>query len=304
MESLFRKSFWVVELAFLALSSVLAATAVNGTLAARLQGPVHPREQAPSRAAGGPALGRNAALDLERTARLLGIELPADEPESVPTKPAYDPNAPPVKSSLRLTLIGTMVANRPEWSFSTIRDENTKEPSVYLVGDTVLGAEILEIERLRVILLNEGRKEFISVDGPGAAAPSMPVSTTPAFRSSPSGPVAEAEIKEVGEGNFEISRDDVEKQLSNLNAIATQARIVPSFKNGEANGFKIFSIRPGSIYQKLGMQNGDVIKKINGYEINSPDKALEIYSKLKEASRIDVELERRGANVNRTVNVR
>lgn len=73
-----------------------------------------------------------------------------------------------------------------------------------------------------------------------------------------------------------------------------QARIVPSFKNGEANGFKLFAIRPNSLYSKLGIQNGDIIHKINGFAINSPDKALEIYQKLKSARSIDIELTRRG----------
>ena len=97
------------------------------------------------------------------------------------------------------------------------------------------------------------------------------------------------------ENHYVIPREDLEKQLSNLNSIATQARIVPSFKNGVANGFKLFSIRPGSIYEKIGVKNGDVIRKLNGYEINSPDKALEVYAKLKEASKIDIEIERNGS---------
>lgn len=108
----------------------------------------------------------------------------------------------------------------------------------------------------------------------------------------------------MGNDTYEISREDVERQLANLSALATQARVVPSFKDGKANGFKIFSIRPGSLYQKIGLQNGDVIRKINGYAIDSPEKALELYAKLRESSRIEVELERRGKVQTKTVNVR
>jgi general secretion pathway protein C len=82
-----------------------------------------------------------------------------------------------------------------------------------------------------------------------------------------------------------------------------QARIVPSFKNGEANGFKLFAIRPGSLYSKIGIQNGDIIHKINGFSMNSPDKALEVYQKLKSARSIDVELTRRGRNQKMTYNI-
>jgi general secretion pathway protein C len=111
-------------------------------------------------------------------------------------------------------------------------------------------------------------------------------------------------IKSLSENEYEIPRKEIDKTLSNLNDVAMQARIVPAFKDGVAQGFKLFSIRPDSIYTKIGIQNGDVIKRINGFDLNSPEKALEIYSKLKEAGRIDIEVERNGAAVRKTYNVR
>jgi len=100
-----------------------------------------------------------------------------------------------------------------------------------------------------------------------------------------------------------VKKDVLDKTLSNLNAVATQARIVPSFKNGVANGFKVFSIQPNSFYSSIGVENGDVIQKINGYEINSPDKALEIYQKLREARHVTVDLERNGQTIRKEYNV-
>ena len=78
---------------------------------------------------------------------------------------------------------------------------------------------------------------------------------------------------------------------------------MPAFKSGVAVGFKLFSIRPDSLYAKIGLQNGDVIRKINGYEMNSPDKALEIYQKLRDATRIEIELERRGDTVRKSYSI-
>jgi membrane-associated protease RseP (regulator of RpoE activity) len=78
----------------------------------------------------------------------------------------------------------------------------------------------------------------------------------------------------------------------NLNDIAMQARIVPAFRDGVAVGFKLFSIRPDSIYAELGIQNGDIVTSINDLDLNSPEKALEIYSKLKGARRFDIGIER------------
>lgn len=72
-------------------------------------------------------------------------------------------------------------------------------------------------------------------------------------------------------------------------------RIVPAFEGGKTIGFKLFSIAPGSLYARMGLQNGDIVTRINGHELTSPEKGLEIYAKLKDAKRVTVELKRRGA---------
>ena len=94
---------------------------------------------------------------------------------------------------------------------------------------------------------------------------------------------------------------DTDKLLVNLGSFEGGESI--DFKNGVANGFKLFSIVPDSLYSKIGIQNGDVIRRINGYEMNSPDKALEIYQKLRDANRIEVEVERRGDTVRKSYSI-
>ena len=101
-------------------------------------------------------------------------------------------------------------------------------------------------------------------------------------------------VTKVSDTEYKVAREERDRIFSNLSEVATKARIVPSFKNGKPNGFKLFSIKPNSIFQKIGMQNGDVLQKVNGYEINSPEKALELYQKLKDSGTISVDLMRRG----------
>ena len=95
----------------------------------------------------------------------------------------------------------------------------------------------------------------------------------------------------------EVDKSLIDKVLANTTALAASARLVPSFLDGKPNGFKLFAIRPGSIFAKIGMQNADLIKAINGLDMSTPDKALEAYSKLKTASHLTVMLERRGENI-------
>jgi general secretion pathway protein C len=44
----------------------------------------------------------------------------------------------------------------------------------------------------------------------------------------------------------------------------------------------------------LGLRNGDVVRRLAGYELVSPDKALEAYASLRGAKSIPVELLRAG----------
>ena len=110
-------------------------------------------------------------------------------------------------------------------------------------------------------------------------------------------------IKALGNNRFEISKDDFNTIFDDLGDLFMQARIVPAFRDGEPIGFKLFSIRPGSLHDAIGIRNGDVMRRINGDEINSPDKALEVCKQLRESNRIEIELERNGSQVIHTIYV-
>ncbi|MGN6103917.1 MAG: type II secretion system protein GspC, partial [Kofleriaceae bacterium] len=52
-----------------------------------------------------------------------------------------------------------------------------------------------------------------------------------------------------------------------------------------------------SVYAKLGLTNGDTITSINGLELNSADAALSAYTKLRDASSLELDVTRRGKPV-------
>ncbi|MFL5355299.1 type II secretion system protein GspC [Archangium sp.] len=303
MELFFRKYFWTVNLVFILLVALLAARTVNlfveSALTPMPSGEVSARQKAKP-------LETLASLELKRLSDLTGVAVPEPEPEvAMPTTPELDPNAAPVKSGLRVKLLGTLVASDNLWSVASVQDMNNQRSTTYMVGDRIQGAEVLIIERERVIILNNNRKEFIDGqpgDGAGAFTP-PPIAAGPPVQPPPGNGLGNG-IRAVSENDYEVPRTEIDRTLANLNDVAMQARIVPAFKDGQAQGFKLFSIRPDSIYSKIGVQNGDVIKRINGFELNSPEKALEVYAKLKEASRIEIELERNGSSIRKNYTIR
>jgi type II secretory pathway component PulC len=111
-------------------------------------------------------------------------------------------------------------------------------------------------------------------------------------------------IKKISDYHYSIEPAFVDEMLENPTEYAKGARIVPSVKNGKANGFKLYAIRPSSVYSKLGLHNGDTIHSLNDLDIATPDKALEAYSKVKGASRVRLEVTRRGKAVTLTYDIR
>ena len=303
MERLFRKYFWAVNLAFIALVALLAAGTVNVFVESVIAPLGAPQGRVVARAS--PAVARTP-LDLERLADMVGLPLPPPEPDVVePREAVTDLDSEPVKSNLRVRLLGTLLSGIKEWSFASIQDVVTQKASTFMVGMAVQGAPILDIERSRVIVLNNGRREFINGEaGSGEAVAYAPPAAMPRPSDTPPQVAMGSGIRAIDDSHYEVPRAEIDRTLSNLNDVAMQARIVPAFKDGVAQGFKLFSIRPDSIYPKIGIQNGDVIRRINGFDLNSPEKALEVYSKLKEANRIDIEVERNGAVLQKTYNVR
>ena len=79
-----------------------------------------------------------------------------------------------------------------------------------------------------------------------------------------------------------------------------QARVVPYFKNGKSAGYKIKAIDKGSLYEKLGLINNDIIKEINGEEIDSPEKAFQLLKLLRNEREISLSLMRGNTSKNLT----
>ncbi len=194
-----------------------------------------------------------------------------------------------VPTSLPLELVGTIILSDPRRSVAAIKDKGLNQTESYQVGD-VIGkrAKVFKVERNKVYFQNvdSGTFEFVEIqeDTKGlSAGPS-------------SGPSVDmgSGIRQSGEGRFVIDRGALESSLANPNEILTQARAVPNIVDGKIKGFRIFSIRPGSIYEKLGIHNGDVILRVNGIELDSPAKALEFYGAISSAADISLDIDRNG----------
>ncbi len=203
-------------------------------------------------------------------------------------------DAPPVLSSLPLGLIGTLVHADPSRSIATISLKNKNENQSFAVEDEIEGmAKIIHVDRNKVIFRNLaiGRLEFIEIKQDSKL--NFGVSKA----------VVTGEVVHDSDTDMSISRSDVDRLTNNLSDILQQARAVPHFKGGAIDGFTIMDLQKGSIFDKLGIKAGDVVKAANGEPIDSASKALQLYNDLKTAGsiRLDVERDGRGETLNYTI---
>ena len=75
------------------------------------------------------------------------------------------------------------------------------------------------------------------------------------------------------------------------------ARVIPHEVDGRVVGVKIYGIRRSSLLGHLGIQNGDMMRTINGYDLTDPTAVLDAYSHLRSADQISIAVERRGQPV-------
>ncbi len=292
---------WAVDAMAVVIGAYLAARTVN-TIAAAAIAPKPALVQQASATPQASGQPQRVELDADKVAKLFDVPLPKPpqpgEEKAQPVRAGWNPV--PVRSSLHGSLVGTAIAEPRQYSLCQIINPDLNETQVYTIGDKYQGARIYGIEKDRVLIDNSGVNEYI--DNSASAPPNLGVMPLPQPVGVAQGGGGEG-VKQLSENQYVVARSEINNALTNLSDLATKARIVPSFKNGVANGFKLFSIVPDSLYAKIGVQNGDVIRRINGYEMNSPDKALEIYQKLRDASRIEIELERRGEALRKSYSI-
>ena len=142
-------------------------------------------------------------------------------------------------------------------------------------GDTVNSAVIQKILRDKVVVSVNGQHQLLVLED---------YKSRPQRRRLPRGARSSRRIS-----RRIIPRATLERAVGNVGQLMTQARIVP-----RQAGLEITSIKPGSLFRRLGLRNGDVIQGVNGRSIRSVDDALSIYRRLLNSASVAVDIQRRG----------
>jgi general secretion pathway protein C len=187
----------------------------------------------------------------------------------------------------------------------------TTKQALQLFVDAVEATGLVVVQKSDSIIIKLGPGMTnscpdVAVDAPIPSAPYTPpnVGEPPVVEDHDFEAELDKGIKTIDETHRTVSRALVDKILANPMAVAKGARIVPAVKNGKPDGFKLYAIRPSSMYARLGLMNGDTLQAVNGFELTSADQALEVYTKLREATSLEIELMRRGKPVKLFISIK
>lgn len=188
-----------------------------------------------------------------------------------------------------MRLIGT-VSGGPDYAIFLSGDGKQE---IFKRGERIFNSGILErVDRDKVIIFDGKRREIPLSDILTIETAKKKESSNPSI------------VRSAGSNNFIISQEGVQHAIENPSQLMTDARLQPNYINGKQEGFILREVRNGGIYQSLGLQNGDVLLRINNYEITNPEIALQAFTALKGMDRVDLDILRNGSRMTLTYQIR
>jgi general secretion pathway protein C len=276
-----------------ALIAYLAARSVGDVIASRLAGSAVPAESETVGATGGHAAGARPRTNYDAIIRRDMFNL---APGPVVTA------APTENEDLQLTLLGTshLTEGKP---FAIIQDSSQNQ-SLYRLGDTIPNAgRLVEVTKDRVVVLHNGHRVAVEMshEGMPATEPSGnprrhghhgEMHRGPLMRSRRFGATG---VQKLGENHYLIARTTLNQDLQNMPKLFTEIRAVPNLQNGTSNGFRLSEVAPDSIFQQIGLMDGDLLTAVSGQPVGDPARAMQLFEMLRNQSTITLNVVRNGS---------
>lgn len=200
------------------------------------------------------------------------------------------------ETNLNLKLWGT-VSGTDNGDYAVIEDVKAREQNLYRTGDAIQTATVKEIYREKVVLTVNGKDEVLQMQELESGKAASRPGGLPVREAAPSSGAVRAQ-------RISLRRSYIEQSMTDMASLMTQVQIQPHMENGVPAGLALSSIKPNSIFRRMGLRNGDIISGVDGNEISSVDDALKLVESLKSSSNLSVQLKRRGQEKNIEYSIR
>src|SRR6266849_3391244 len=217
-----------------------------------------------------PAVARAGGADLADLRGLGSVQLFG---RPAPRSPAAEASVAP--SNLNMTLTGVAAGAAAGCALVIVQGQ---PEAAFCSGEEISpGVRLDTVERDRIVIVRNGAREAVfmkDAEGGAAGAAVLP-------------PI----VQSVGTDRQLVDRRQLQQQLGRPEFL-NQALIVPN----PDGGFLVRQVQAGSLYEKLGLRPGDVIRNVNGQPLTSMDDVMRLYQQFGTAQRVLVDVQRQGKN--------
>jgi type II secretion system protein C len=197
------------------------------------------------------------------------------------------------EGKLPFELVGILYTGNPKTNLVTFKDSRVETADVYREGQNIIEYDTYQIYKIAspsaVQLRNQNKKICLFT---GSQAKSL-------ANNSEDRPAVD------NDQVFELDSEFVSEQIGpGFSKILNSARLVPEAIDGKTIGFKIYGITAGSLFEKIRLENGDVITNVNGINLEDPSQGFKIYEALQDETNITLHIKRAGVQMTKKVTVR
>ena len=302
-----KRYFWLAYLLLITAAAVMAADIANGYVTMRLSASsLRPLVQ--SAGAATTAVKRMTPADyaIISTRNLFNANPPSGDAAPVAEVRVVEEEVQPTQ--LRLRLIGVVSGELQQ--YAVIEDlQRSGTQDLYQIGDVVQRAAIIDIRAECVLLDTRRQREKLCFDyndgTRDANGNSLPPQRRDKRRRSAVRPAesSDDDVVRVDQGTWRVKRELITDQFADLGTLSRQVRVTPHTIQGKPSGFRLTRLRPG-LLQRIGLINGDVLQRVNGLDINSPEEALKAYQAVQSESTVRLEILRRNSPTTLTYEIR
>lgn len=193
-----------------------------------------------------------------------------------------------------IKLVGTISGNA-DYGYAVFVGKDGKQ-SMFKVGESVFEAGTLKtVEKYGASIESNGKLikiTMVDVLAPGEMDDMK-------GRRAAAGPV-----QLVKKGEYMIDQKAVQIALDNPTQIMTDAKMIPHMIQGKQEGFILREVRKNGFYDSLGMQNGDVLLRINSFNISNPENALQAFTALRGMDKVQLDIIRNNNRMTLTYQIR
>lgn len=172
------------------------------------------------------------------------------------------------------------------------------ERKVVKEGDTVKGIRILRISKDYVEFLAGGQRGKVKLgyipQPQTQTQPYVPVQNLPPL---------ENVLPPQSKGVNVIPKSELERLTSDPGIMFTQIRLIPFVEDGRTKGFRFDWIAEGSLFQRMGINIGDILVSINNQPINSGEDAFRILQIIRNERSFKIAILRNGQPMELTYTV-